>query len=284
MKYRVLRDVFETPWHSFRGGQTGAWMLHPQDAHALDPVVIVDHFRMSQPTFAPHPHAGFSAVTYLFEDSDDGFINRDSLGHTLPIEPGALHWTQAGSGVLHEEIPRTPGRGSHGLQIFVNSAAALKGSAPAMFHRRADEIAVVEPVPGARVRVVLGDFGGVSASIGAHTPITLLDITLAPNARLDVPLPAGERAFAIVARGVLADHDADDEPHALRFADEGDAVALHAGAQGAHLALFAGRPLAEPMFPKGPFIGSSAAEVTDMIRRFQSGAMGALAPTPGAFA
>jgi redox-sensitive bicupin YhaK (pirin superfamily) len=275
MKTRSIVERIDTPWRSFRGGDSGAWTLHLHDAHALDPVVSVDHFRMSQPTFAPHPHAGFSAVTYLFEDSEDGFINRDSLGHTLPIEPGALHWTQAGSGVLHEEIPRTAGRVSHGLQIFVNSAASLKGSAPAMFHRRADEIAVVEPAPGVRVRVVLGDFGGVSARTGAHTPLTLLDITLAPRTTLDVPLPHGERAFAVIASG---------DAHALRFADEGEGVALSGGERGSQLALFAGRPLAEPIFPKGPFIGSSASEVTEMIRRFQSGAMGALAPTPGAFA
>ncbi len=211
MKNRSILERIDTPWHSFRGGDSGAWMLHPPDAHALDPVISVDHFRMSQPTFAPHPHAGFSAVTYLFEDSEDG----------------------------------------------------------------ADEIAVVEPTPGVRVRVVLGDFGGVSARIGAHTPLTLLDITLAPQTALDVPLPHGERAFALVVSG---------DTHALRFGDEGDGVALSGGERGLRLALFAGRPLAEPIFPKGPFIGSSAAEVTDMIRRFQSGAMGALAPTPGAFA
>jgi redox-sensitive bicupin YhaK (pirin superfamily) len=275
MNARTIVERYETPWHSFRGGASGAWMLHPAAAHALDPVVIVDHFRMSEPTFPPHPHAGFSAVTYLFEDSEGGFVNRDSLGHTLPIEPGALHWTQAGSGVLHEEIPPVPGRAAHGLQIFVNSPAALKMSAPAMFHRRADEIAIVEPKPGARVRVVLGAFGGVDARIGAHTPITLLDITLSPHAALDVPLPVGERAFAVVGG---------DAPHALRFADEGGHVHLDGGAGGAHVALLSGRPIDEPMFPKGPFIGSSAAQVTDMIRRFQSGAMGALAPTPGAFA
>ncbi len=275
MRSRLITQRIDMPWRSFRGGDSGAWMLHPQDAHALDPVVIVDHFRMSQPTFAPHPHAGFSAVTYLFEDSEDGLINRDSLGHRLPIEPGALHWTQAGSGVLHEEIPRAAGRVSHGLQIFVNSAAALKGSAPLMFHRRADEIAVVAPAPGVRVRVVLGDFGGVSARIDAHTPLTLLDITLAPNATLEVPLPVGERAFAVVVSG---------GPHALCFANEGDGVALSGGELGMQLVLFAGQPIEEPMFPKGPFIGSNAAEVTEMIRRFQSGAMGALAPTPGAFA
>ena len=65
--------------------------------------------------------------------------------------------------------------------------------------------------------------------------------------------------------------------------DAGDAVHVEAAAQGVHLAFFIGTPIAEPIFPKGPFIGSLAAEVTDMIRPYQSGQMGALAATPGAF-
>jgi redox-sensitive bicupin YhaK (pirin superfamily) len=282
MPYRALAEVIATPWHSFRGGDSGAWMLHPADAHALDPVVLVDHFRMNQPTFAPHPHAGFSAVTYLFEDSEDGFVNRDSLGYEGPIEPGALHWTQAGSGVLHEEIPRVAGRVSHGLQIFVNSSAANKRSAPAVFHVAADRVPVVALPGGGRVRVVLGAFGGAVSRIDAHTPLSLLDIELPPGAALDVPVGAGQRALAVVVRGGLAGV-APAAPHALRFADAGGAVRLEAGQQGLHLALLAGTPIGEPIFPKGPFIGNSAADVTEMIRRFQSGAMGALAPTPGAF-
>lgn len=279
---RPVVDTFNTAWHSFRGDASGAWMLHPADLHALDPVVLVDHFRMSTPTFPPHPHAGFSAVTYLFADSEDGFVNRDSLGHHLDIAPGALHWTQAGSGVLHEEIPRVVGRVSHGLQLFVNSAAAHKASAPAVFHRAAHEVQTVELAGGGRVRVVLGRFGDVEAAIGAHTPLTLLDITLPPNAALDVPVAAGERAFALVVGGALVGAAAQG-PHALRFGDQGEAVRLHAGSDGLHLALITGRPLGEPIVPKGPFIGNSAAEVTDMIRRFQAGQMGRLSPTPGAF-
>ena len=65
----------------------------------------LDHYRMSGPTFAPHPHAGFSAVSYVFEDSKGGLRNRDSLQHDLVIEPGAMVWTQAGSGVVHDEFP-----------------------------------------------------------------------------------------------------------------------------------------------------------------------------------
>ena len=283
MTPRPIIETFATPWRSFRGDASGAWLLHPADLHALDPVVLVDHFRMSTPVFPPHPHAGFSAVTYLFEDSEDGFVNRDSLGHQLDIAPGSLHWTQAGSGVLHEEIPRVPGRVSHGLQVFVNSAAANKATVPAMFHRSASEIAAVALENGGRVRVVLGEFGGHTARIGAHTAITLLDIALAAGAALELPVAAGERAFAVIARGALVGAP-DDQLHAVRFADEGDSVRLEAGAAGVHLAFFAGTPLGEPIVPKGPFIANTAAEATAMIRRYQSGQMGALAPTPGAFA
>jgi redox-sensitive bicupin YhaK (pirin superfamily) len=283
MTARPIVETYATPWYSFRGDASGAWLLHPADLHALDPVVLVDHFRMSTPTFRPHPHAGFSAVTYLFEDSEDGFVNRDSLGHRLDIAPGSLHWTQAGSGVLHEEIPRVPGRVSHGLQIFVNSAAANKASAPAVFHRSAAEIAATALHNGGRVRVVIGEFGGHAARIGAHTAITLLDIALPAGAALELPVAPGERAFAVVARGSLAG-TATNEPHAVRFADAGENVRLEAGAAGVHLAFFAGMPLGEPIVPKGPFIANTAAEASEMVRRFQAGQMGALAPTPGAFA
>ena len=61
----------------------------------LDPFLNVDDFRMSQPTFPPHPHAGFSAVTLMLEDSRGAFVNRDSLGDRSRIAPGGVHWTMA---------------------------------------------------------------------------------------------------------------------------------------------------------------------------------------------
>lgn len=283
MTPRPIIDTFAMPWRSFRGDASGAWLLHPANLHALDPVVLVDHFRMSTPVFPPHPHAGFSAVTYLFEDSEDGFLNRDSLGHEVDIMPGALHWTQAGSGVLHEETPRVPGRVAHGLQIFVNSAAVHKASPPAVFRRHAAQIAGVALANGGRVRVVLGAFGGHAARIGAHTTITLLDIALPPGAALELPVAVGARAFAVIGRGALAAAP-DAQPHAVRFADAGEGVRLQASAAGVQLAFFAGMPLDEPIVPKGPFIANTAAEATEMVRRFRSGQMGALAATPVAMA
>src|SRR6056297_1572193 len=53
----------------------------------MDPLIMVDHFVMTQPTFGTHAHAGLSAVTVMFEDSEGAFRNRDSLGNDLDLGP-----------------------------------------------------------------------------------------------------------------------------------------------------------------------------------------------------
>ena len=92
--------------YSLRGGEM---------AEPIDPFLGVDHAWMSAASFATHPHAGFSAVSYLFLDSETGVNNRDSLGMRNLIQPGGLHWAAAGRGVLHDETRaitknRQPGR------------------------------------------------------------------------------------------------------------------------------------------------------------------------------
>ncbi len=276
---RPVQQVLPMPWHAFNSG-SGAWMLHPQDLHALDPVVLVDHFRMPTPTFPPHPHAGFSAVTYLFEDSEDGFNNRDSLGTSCRIEPGALHWTQAGRGMLHEEVPSTPGQVAHGLQLFINSRSSDKQAEPAAFHVSASDIPVVTTESGGRVRVVQGEWEGASSRVAAHTPVLLLDVNLPAHGRITVPLAPGQRAFAIVVQGsVLHAGGEVGVHHALLYADSGAAVQLQAGAATTQVVLLAGAPLAEPIVPRGPFIANTAEQAADMVQRFRRGEMGTLEPS-----
>jgi redox-sensitive bicupin YhaK (pirin superfamily) len=146
------------PMQAFAHGDgfRGFGLRDPRLQTSLDPFLSVDHFWMSQPTFAPHPHAGFNAVTYLFEDSQTSFINRDSLGHQVEIAPGDLHWTQAGAGLMHEELPRDMGRAAHGLQIFVNLPAAAKHAPPQVHHVDAADMPT-------------GDDGGAfAAGLGRH--------------------------------------------------------------------------------------------------------------------
>lgn len=244
----------------------------------MDPFLNVDHFRMSQPIFPPHPHAGFSAVTVMFEDSPGGFLNRDSLGDSSRIGPGGLHWTQAGRGMMHEEVPERRGVEGHGLQIFVNLRIAEKLIAPRAFHVDAAEVPVVDARDGARVRVLCGAFEGRRSPLDQlSTPVLLLDVHLDPGARVTVPVPREQTAFALSIAGSGHAGGSPFGPNAaVSFAEDGDALSLAAGSEGLHVVVGAGAPLREPVVFGGPFAMGSREAIEDAYARYRRGDMGRL--------
>ena len=72
--------------------------IHRQLDGLMDPLIMVDHFTMTEPTFAPHAHAGLSAVSVLFEDSTGSFRNQGLAGQR--------HRTGPGRSLLAEGRPR----------------------------------------------------------------------------------------------------------------------------------------------------------------------------------
>lgn len=259
--------------------------LRAGGAIQLDPFLNLDDFVMSEPTFPPHPHAGFSAVTYMFEDSAGSFVNRDSLGDPRFIAPGALHWTQAARGMMHEERPSEPGTRCHGLQMFVNLRSDHKNAAPRAFHVAAAEIPEVRPTPGARVRVLVGACDGVASPLDELlTPITFLDVHLETGAVLELDAPAASTAFALVVRGTgLAGRQGQETSLAVHaaagFSSDGDVVRLVGGEGGLQVLFGAGAPLREPVVFGGPFVMTSTEEVRAAEQRFRRGEMGKLAPS-----
>lgn len=148
---------------------------------ALNPFLGVDHAWMSGPTFPPHSHAGFSAVSYLFLDAETGIDNQDSAGTKNLISPGGIHWASAGSGIVHEEVPAEPGKTVHSLQIFVDLPDEYRTAAPFALSLEPEDIPVVE-FPGVTVRVPVGKFGDTRSPMAPPTDVTLLDVTLAEGA------------------------------------------------------------------------------------------------------
>lgn len=276
-KYRPTRHEFPTgSW---------AWMIRAEGLGAsLDPFLQVDHFRMAHPTFPPHPHAGMSAVTYMFEDAETGFVNRDSLGDRSVIHPGDLHWTQSGAGMLHEEVPQVPGRWAHGFQIFVNLAERHKQAAPQAFHLDNEAMPRVHLGEGGVVKVIVGSLLGTNSPLTPEllTPVNLLELRLEPSASASLPLePAGLCVFTTVLQGfVCSSGELVHEGESAHFGrGPGESIELMAGPEGAWLMVMSGMPLDEPVFPKGPFVGNTPADVARYARRYQQGEMGTLAPS-----
>lgn len=249
----------------------------------LDPFIAGDEFVMGEPTFPPHPHAGFSAVTWMFEDGDGAFTNRDTFSPgPVQIEPGALHWTAAGRGMLHEEVPTVPGRAAHGIQLFVDLPRALKQAPPRALHAARSDVQVAG-ADGARVRVVLGAHGAVRSPLAPPTPVTLLDVALDRGARVVHRAPADENVLVWVRRGAARVNGVDVAAHhAARLApgaSPADVVALEGVDARTELAVLHGRPLGQPLLAHGPFVGSSPEELRGYVERYQRGEMGRLAPS-----
>ena len=241
---------------------------------SLDPFLMCDCFWMGQPFFPPHPHAGISAVTYMLPESAGGFVNRDSLGDRSLISPGAIHWTEAASGLMHEEVPIEPGVICQGLQIFVNLPASLKLAEPRSYHVEPADVPVLE-LEGASVRILAGNLLEAQSQIKPRTECAIWDLTVNPYTSVALPLPSGWNAFGILTQGSLAGFSAKGLA-AVRFAKVKDELIMSTSEDHVRLVIFAGKPLNEPLAYGGPFVMNTPKQLEDAKRRFSAGEMGHL--------
>jgi redox-sensitive bicupin YhaK (pirin superfamily) len=211
---------------------------------AIQPYLQLAHYYMTQPTFAEHPHKGFSAVTYMFEDSEGSFLNEDNQGDRSTIYPGDLHWTQAGSGIRHNETPTEPGRICHGMQMFIDLPIVDKSLPGKAFHLSAAEIPVYETATGARVRVIVGSANGVTSPLDITTKIGFFDAILPANIFIEHEVAAHESAFILVIKG--SGYSGDDKQtfqihDSVMFDNDGDKLSIQAGAEGLQYILCIGQ-------------------------------------------
>lgn len=247
------------------------------------PLAVLDDFRVRKVPFSAHAHAGFAAVTYVFEDSQGSLRSRTSTGVDVVVGPGGLVWTHAGSGVIHEEVPAVLGTQLHGLQLFVNLSSRTKLSPPQVLHLDGDQVPVWRSETGSRVRVVVGSFRGVTSPLAPPEPFALLDIEISDAVTVD--LAAEHNTVVYVLTGTVL-IDAGTESSEVRAGQAvsvcGDRLAAHLQPQGpAHLLLLSGARIDEAIVAEGPFIMNDRLQLQAAIARYRSGEMGGLSPIEG---
>lgn len=217
-----------------------------REAALINPFLGVDHAWMSEPTFPPHSHAGLSAVSYVFLDSETGIANSDSAGAANIIEPGAVHWMVAGKGVVHEEAPAEPGKTVHSLQIFVRLPHAVRAAEPYSISLAPLQIPTVQR-PGAKVRVVAGSFDGHHAPGHIPTDVDMFDVSLETGATLSLPVAPGRAVFVLPIFGAVeidGTHFGLNELKVPVFSARSDCrdIQLHAPDGTAKVMVFGGSP------------------------------------------
>jgi redox-sensitive bicupin YhaK (pirin superfamily) len=273
---RLGKSVSGIP-HSIGDGFTAHHFSEEMFDGEMDPLLMVDHFVMAEPTFEPHLHAGISAVTAMFEDSVGNFLNRDTLGHNIALKAGDLYWLAAASGAAHEERPDAGAR-THALQIFVNLPARLKREPARSLHVRAEDMPILEG-RGHRVRLLLGRSGTVAGAGGTPEETTMLDGVLGAAGRFCHSLAEGHQAWIYAVSGRLAVR-CQDEACLLEggsattvAAGSGTDIVLDSGAP-VHFVLIAAKPIREPFVKHGPLVMSMAADVRQTLARYAEGGFG----------
>jgi quercetin 2,3-dioxygenase len=248
------------------------------DEREFDPFLMLDDFRNDDPAhyrrgFPWHPHRGMETITYVLEGEVD---HADSMGNKGTIGAGDVQWMTAGSGIIHQEMPRGDADGRMGgFQLWLNLPAASKMTAPRYQGMASAQIPEVEQ-DGALVRVIAGTVDGVTGPVtDIFVDPEYLDVRLQPGVSWQHPTPPGHTVFAYVYEGAVRFGEeaglAEADPGRVVLFGEGDSVAATAGADGARFLFASGRPLHEPIAWRGPVVMNTAQELEEAWRELDAG-------------
>lgn len=272
-----LGQVVAASPHRIGDGFTAHHFSEEMFGGRMDPLLMVDDFVMTAPTFDPHLHAGMSAVTAMFEDSAGEFINRDTLGHNVALKAGDLYWLVAASGAAHEERP-SDGARTHALQIFVNLPRHLKGEPARSLHVLAEDVPVLAG-SGHRVRVLLGRTGTAVGAEDTPEEMTMLDGFLEKDGRFAHRLPVGRQAWIYVVSGSLTvrheeEHRTLGAAHATTVESGPETDIVMEAAAPAHFMLMAAKPIREAFVKHGPLVMSTEADIRGTLACYAEGRFG----------
>lgn len=248
------------------------------EAPALDPFLMLDDFHSDNPEhyikgFPWHPHRGIETITYVLHgDIEHG----DSMGNRGVIGSGDVQWMTAGSGVIHQEMPKGSESGlMWGFQLWANLPADQKMMAPRYRDIRAADIPEVELENGARIKIICGSVNSVSGPVeDIVIEPQYLDVTVPAAAKFQHPIEPAHTAFVYVFAGHGFFDENENEriqPETLVLFEAGDAIVAKAGEEDLRFILVSGKPLNEPVAWHGPIVMNTEDELETAFREYREG-------------
>ncbi len=261
----------------------------------FDPFLLLDDFRNERPEdylagFPWHPHRGIETITYVLAGTVD---HGDSIGNQGTIAAGDVQWMTAGSGIIHQEMPKGDQDGRmHGFQLWANLPSSLKMTPPRYQEVKAGEVPVVKDDDGTEVRIVCGNFWGRRGPVeGVAADPIYLDVRVPAGKRKSLPVETSRHAFAYVfggagkfcnASGPLevptepagwADTSPPTEAdnRSLVLFDRGDELTVQAGDKGIRFLLVSGKPIQEPVAWYGPIVMNTQDELRQAFAELERG-------------
>ncbi|MGA2955062.1 MAG: pirin family protein [Thermodesulfobacteriota bacterium] len=261
----------------------------------LDPFLLLDDFHSDNPSdyikgFPWHPHRGIETITYmLFGRVEHG----DSMRNKGVIQPGDVQWMTAGSGIIHQEMPKGQKDGlMWGFQLWANLPATHKMMDPRYREVKSSQIPEVALAKGVKVKIISGQVNGTKGPVrDIVTDPEYLDITIPSKSTFQYPVKRGHTVLAYVIDGQGYFDEGRDSyafeaeganyfdfqrecliaPENLVIYGDGDEIIISTEDKGVRFLFVSGKPIQEPVAWYGPIVMNTQEELRIAFEEYQKG-------------
>ncbi len=248
------------------------------EAPLLDPFLLLDDFHSANPAdyrkgFPWHPHRGIETITYVLEGEIE---HGDSMENKGIIHAGDVQWMTAGSGIIHQEMPKGQNEGRMwGFQLWANLPASHKMMGPRYRDVKSSQIPQIITPEGASVKIICGQIGRVKGPVDdVVTNPEYLDVTVPPKSLFKHPASQGRTVLAYVIEGE-GQFESDSErmlgPEQLAVFADGDTILVKTGEKPVRFLLISGLPIGEPVAWYGPIVMNTQEELRTAFEEYQNG-------------
>jgi len=246
---------------------------------SLDPFLLLDHFGSNNPSdylagFPWHPHRGIETITYMLHGKIE---HGDSLGNGGVIETGDVQWMTAGSGIIHQEMPKSNENDTlmMGFQLWANLPSSHKMMDPRYRDVKKEQIPEVRINDSVKVKIICGDIKGIKGPVqDVVTDPEYLDITISPNSEFKHEIKEKNNVFAYVIDGKGYFDDNKDkmvESENLVLFKKGKEILINTEEDPMRFLLISGKPIGEPVAWRGPIVMNTEDELRIAFTEFQNG-------------
>jgi quercetin 2,3-dioxygenase len=292
---RTIRKVFKSKPTIEGAGVHLKRVLGYSEVPLFDPFLLFDDFRSDNPEhylkgFPWHPHRGIETITYVLQgDVEHG----DSLGNQGVIRSGDVQWMTAGSGIIHQEMPKgDPDGKMYGFQLWANLPSQLKMMNPRYRDVTKIEIPEVNLPNNATIKIISGEVSGIKGPVqDIIIDPEYIDVTIPPNTEFRHPTKQGHTVFAYVINGQgyfckerdpftyeiegVNYFDTKRDPFlvdgTLVLFNDGEEIRVITEEYDVRFLLISGKPIGEPIAWYGPIVMNTNEELQVAFEEYKRG-------------
>ncbi len=253
----------------------------------IDPFLLIHHASSKYTAgsneknlgVGPHPHRGFSPVTFVFQGE---VHHRDSRGNSSIVQAGGTQWMHSGMGIVHSERPSTSLADQGGImeiiQFWINVPGKNKMVAPEYIPLTAGQTPTYFLGDDtSNIQVIAGEYEGLKGPIPTYTPLLILRLDLKKGAEIHVPIPEEYNCLVYQLDGGLLYTDTTETSgkQLAWFDSDGQKIGIKS-MEDTRAILLAGAPIDEKVVAHGPFVMNTESQILQAMRDYQMGKMGML--------